>query len=205
MRHVAPGLVVVTAALTAAAAVTPAAGGASQAGTASAGKLAVLWGVTEIALADEALGVPAGRLRADLQVAARWAKAYIAQGHPAGGDTLDLYDNGAVAEADLLQAMRQAPFRPAVTPAALLSDLAAQLRIGELAARGDPFQLGTALGASDATPHAFGLYITDALYRRFGGSAAYQSFAQQQLNFALGPNGCGGPFLLAAASTFPPY
>jgi hypothetical protein len=163
----------------------------------------MLWGATEIALADEALGVPAGRLRADLQIAARWAKAYIAQGHPAGGDTLDLYDNGAVAEADLLQAMRQAPFRPVITPAALLGDLAAQLRLGELAARGDPFQLGTALGASDATPHAFGLYITNALYRRYGGSAAYQSFAQQQLNFALGANGWGSSFVVGAGSTFP--
>jgi hypothetical protein len=163
----------------------------------------MLWGATEIALAHEALGVPAGRLRADLQVAARWAKAYIAQGHPAGGDTLDLYDNGAVAEADLLQAIRQAPFRPVIPAAALLGDLAAQLRLGELAARGDPFQLGTALGASDATPHAFGLYITDVLYRRYGGSAAYQSFAQQQLNFALGANAWGSSFVVGAGSTFP--
>src|SRR3984893_6123549 len=60
----------------------------------------MLWGATEIALADQALGVPAGRLRADLQIAARWAKAYIAQGHPAGGGTLDLDAKGALAEAD---------------------------------------------------------------------------------------------------------
>ena len=53
-----------------------------------------------------------GSCSADLQVAARWAGAYIAQGHPAGGDTLNLYDNGAIAEAELLQAMRQAPPRP---------------------------------------------------------------------------------------------
>ena len=36
-----------------------------------------------------------------------WARAYIAQGHPASGDTFNLYDNGAVAEAELLQAMRR--------------------------------------------------------------------------------------------------
>ena len=51
------------------------------------------------------------------------------------------------------------------------ADRSLRTQIGELAARGDPFQLGTSLGNSDATPHAFGLYITDALYRRYGGSA----------------------------------
>jgi endoglucanase len=163
----------------------------------------MLWGAAEIALADEALGVRAGRLHADLQAAAGWARAYIAQGHPAGGDTLNLYDTGAVAEADLLQAMRQAPFPPVIAPATLLNDLAAQLRLGERAAGRDPFQLGTALGASDASPHAFGLFITSALYRRYGGSAAYQSFAQQQLNFVLGANGWGSSFVVGAGSTFP--
>ena len=66
------------------------------------------WGAAEIALADEATGAPAARLRADLLTAARWAGAYIAQGHPADGDTFNLYDDGAVAEAELLQAMQQA-------------------------------------------------------------------------------------------------
>jgi endoglucanase len=163
----------------------------------------MLWGAAEIALADEALHAPAWQLRADLQVAARWAQAYIAQGHPAGGDTLNLYDNGALGEAELLQAMRQAPLRPVIAPSALRSDLAAQLRLGEQWAKGDPFQLGTALGDSDATPHAFGLYITNALYQRYGGSDAYRAFAQQQLNFALGANGWGSSFVVGAGSTFP--
>jgi endoglucanase len=163
----------------------------------------MLWGAAEIALADEALHAPAGQTRADLQVAAQWASAYIAQGHPAGGDTLNLYDNGAVAEAELLQAMRQAPFPPVIAPSALLNDLAAQLQLGESWAKGDPFQLGTDLGPSDASPHAFGLYITNALYQRYGGSSAYQAFAQQQLNFALGANGWGSSFVVGAGSTFP--
>src|SRR5271170_5388998 len=107
----------------------------------------MLWGAAEIALADEALGAPAWQLHADLQVAAYWANQYIAQGHPAGGDTLNLYDNGAIAEAELLQAMRQAPFPPVIAPSALLDDLAAQLRVGETWAKGDPFQLGTDLGS----------------------------------------------------------
>jgi hypothetical protein len=163
----------------------------------------MLWGAAEIALADEALQVRPGRLRADLRVAARWARAYIAQGHPAGGDTLNLYDNGALGEADLLQAMREAPFRPVIAPGRLLNDLAAQLRVGKHWAKGDPFGLGTALGQSDATPHAFGLYITNALYQRYGGSTAYRSFAQQQMGFALGANAWGSSFVVGAGSTFP--
>jgi hypothetical protein len=55
---------------------------------APSGRATWLWGAAEIALADEATGAPAAQLRADLATAARWARAYIAQGHPADGDTL---------------------------------------------------------------------------------------------------------------------
>jgi endoglucanase len=168
----------------------------------------MLWGAAEIALADEATGAPAAQLRADLATAARWARAYIAQGHPANGDTFNLYDNGAVAEGELLRAMQQAgPPKSSITdpiaPSAVLDDLAAQLRTGEDWAKGDPFALGTQLGNSDATPHAFGLYITNALYEEYGGSDQFQSFAQQQLNFALGANAWGSSFVVGAGTTFP--
>ena len=166
----------------------------------------MLWGAAEIALADEATGAPVAQLSADLATAARWARAYIAQGHPADGDTFNLYDNGAVAEGELLQAMRQASgagLSPVIPPATLLADLAAQLRTGEAWAKGDPFALGTQLGPSDASPHAFGLFITDALYQEYGGSSQFASFAQQQLNFALGANAWGSSFVVGAGTVFP--
>jgi endoglucanase len=169
----------------------------------------MLWGAAEMALADEATHAPAAQLHADLEVAAHWARAYIAQGHPVGGDTLNLYDNGAIGEAELLQAMLGAHGRfsghnkPVINPQTLLSDMAAQLRLGERWAQGDPFELGTDLGPSDATPHAFGLFITNALYQHYGGSAQYAAFAQQQLNFALGGNAWGSSFVVGAGSTFP--
>src|SRR5579862_6339486 len=176
----------------------------------------MLWGAAELALADEATGAPAAQLSADLATAARWARAYIAQGHPAGGDTFNLYDDGAVAEAELLQALKQAAgqqaagqqasgagLSPVIAPATLLADLAAQLRTGEAWAKGDPFALGTQLGASDASPHAFGLFITDALYQEYGGSSQFASFAQAQLNFALGANAWGSSFVVGAGTTFP--
>src|SRR6202046_3487350 len=163
----------------------------------------MFWGATEIALADERLGVPRAQLRADLATAATWAKAYIAQGHPAGSDTLNLYDTGAIAESELLQAMRAARMAPAIAPGLLINDLAAQLQVGETWAKGDPFALGTDLGNADAAPHAFGLYVTNELYRQAGGSARYQAFAQQQLNFALGANAWGSSFVVGAGTTYP--
>jgi endoglucanase len=159
----------------------------------------MLWGAAEFALADAAAGAPAARVRADLSVAARWARAYMAQGHD---DTFNLYDTGAVAEAELIQAMRQAGDFP-VSPGTLLGDMAAQLRAGQAQVKGDPFATGTVLGASDASPHAFGLYITDALYQKYGGAGQFASFAQQQLNFALGANGWGTSFVVGAGTVFP--
>ena len=163
----------------------------------------MLWGATEIALADERLGVPRAQLRADLATAAKWARAYIAQGHPAGSDTLNLYDTGAIAESELLQAMRAARMAPAIAPRLLVNDLAAQLQVGETWAKGDPFALGTDLGPADAAPHAFGLYVTNELYRQAGGSDRYQAFAQQQLNFALGANAWGSSFVVGAGTAYP--
>jgi endoglucanase len=163
----------------------------------------MLWGAAEITLAQESLHAPAPQLASGLAAAGRWARAYLAQGHPAGGDTFNLYDTGAVAEAELLRAMRQAGVPPPVPAGALLADLAAQLRLGERYARSDPFSPGVVLGQGDATPHAFGLFITDALYQEYGGSGGYRAFAQQQLNFALGANAWGSSFVAGAGTTFP--
>jgi endoglucanase len=163
----------------------------------------MLWGGTEIALADKALNVDATRSDADLKTAGYWAEQYIRQGHSAGGDTFNLYDNGAVAEGELLQAQRELGNHSGVNAKQLLGDLAAQLRVGEGNAKGDPFQLGTQIGPNDATPHAFGLYITNAIYQHYGGSSRYASFAQQQLNFNLGANPWGSSFVVGAGTTFP--
>jgi hypothetical protein len=172
----------------------------------------MLWGAAEIALADETMHAPASRVRADLAVAARWARAYIAQGHPAGSDTLNLYDTGAVAESELLRALAHAHGAHGghvahgslgISAHALLSDIAKQLRVGEGIAKGEPFGLGTGLGTSDVTPHAFGLFSTYALYQRDGGRDNFGAFAQRQLNFVLGANGWGSSFVVGAGTTFP--
>jgi endoglucanase len=165
----------------------------------------MLWGAAEIALAAEAVHAPAPAVRSALGTAASWARAYIAQGHPAGSDTLNLYDPGAVGEAELLAALHGARGGSPVggLGRALLGDLAKQLTVAEHNAAGDPFSLGIALGGGDATPHAFGLYITDALYQRLGGPGRFAAFAQRQLDFALGANGWGSSFVVGAGSVFP--
>jgi endoglucanase len=161
----------------------------------------MLWGAAEIALASEAVHASPSGVRSSLATAATWAHAYLAQGHPAGGDTLNLYDTGAVGESELLAALHGAS--AGGLSRALLNDLAAQLTVAEHNAAGDPFGLGIQLGSGDATPHAFGLYITNALYQQAGGSGRFAAFAQQQLNFALGANGWGSSFVVGAGSTFP--
>jgi hypothetical protein len=161
----------------------------------------MLWGAAEIALAAEAVHASPSVVRSSLATATSWAHAYLAQGHPAGGDTLNLYDTGAVGESELLAALHGAS--AGGLSRALLNDLAAQLTVAEHNAAGDPFGLGIQLGSGDATPHAFGLYITNALYQHAGGSGRFAAFAQQQLNFALGANGWGSSFVVGAGSTFP--
>ncbi|HLK01438.1 MAG TPA: glycoside hydrolase family 9 protein [Streptosporangiaceae bacterium] len=159
----------------------------------------MLWGAAEIALADEAAGASPDTVTADLANAAFWAKRYLAQPH---ADTFNLYDTGAVAEAELLRAMKNAG-SAVIAPSSLLSDMAAQLRWGEAQAKSDPFHPAITVGNGDLTPHAFGTYITDALYREYGGSDQFRSFAGQQLDYALGANPWGVSFVVGAGTSFP--
>jgi endoglucanase len=163
----------------------------------------MLWGADEIAMAEQAVHAAPGAVHRELETAAYWARQYIAQGHPKGGDTLNLYDNGALGEGELLRALRHAPGRPVIAPRTLVNDLAAQLRLGEQNSAGDPFELGVKLGPNDASPHAFGLYITNALYQEYGGGHQFAAFAQQQLNYALGGNPWGASFVVGAGTTYP--
>ncbi|HYA00719.1 MAG TPA: glycoside hydrolase family 9 protein [Candidatus Binatia bacterium] len=167
----------------------------------------MLWGAAEIALAEMDLRYPRQVVQRALDAAGSWAGAYIAQGHSDadGDDTMNLYDDGAVGEADLISAIRQTGYVPEVTPDRLLEDLGDQVQLGEAYAEADadPFQLGTQLGSSDASPHAFGLYITDALYQEHGGSGRFQAFADQQIAYPLGANPWGSSFVVGAGTTFP--
>ena len=164
----------------------------------------MLWGATEIALADERLGVP----RAAAALRPRDRGAVGAGVHRAGPP-------GRLGHAEPLRQRRDRrvgaaagharvpAWRPRSRPGCSSTTWRAQLQVGEAWAKGDPFALGTDLGPADAAPHAFGLYVTNELYRQAGGSARYQAFAQQQLNFALGANAWGSSFVVGAGTVYP--
>jgi endoglucanase len=158
-------------------------------------------GGAELALAAQALHD--SRATTWLKASAHWAAAYLAS--EAGEDTLNLYDTSALAHADLIRAMRAAPDRArlAVTEQRLLADLRAQLGRGRRRAARDPFRSGVQYDDFDAAPHTFGLVATAELYRSLTHSVAYEAFATEQRNWALGGNPWGVSLMVGVGTTFP--
>jgi endoglucanase len=143
--------------------------------------------------------------RADgwLAAAAHWASEYL--GTEAGGDTLNLYDDSALAHAELVGAIRQhgRGQRLAVTPGQLTADLSDQLAIGVEHGASDPFRAGGNYDDFDVASHTFGLVATAALYRQVTGSHRYDAFATQQRNWVLGANPWGSSLMIGVGTTFP--
>jgi hypothetical protein len=157
-------------------------------------------GATELARAGYLLHDP----RADrwLATAGRWARDYLDT--EAGGDTLNLYDDSALAHAELIAAMQaRGGVRLAVTAGDLAGDLRAQLAVGVEHAAADPFRAGGNYADFDVASHTFGLVATAALYRQVTGSHRYDEFAGQQRNWVLGANPWGASLMIGVGSTFP--
>jgi endoglucanase len=156
-------------------------------------------GATEIALAEQDLGANASTY---LAAAARWAKDYIAADT---GDTFNLYDTSALAESDLLVAMKRAgAHQPlAVSRGALLADLRRQIRSGLTHSSHDPFRAGGDDDNFDVDSHTFGLISTVAMYDKATGSRAYQDFATAQRDWLFGANAWGASFMVGEGTNFP--
>ncbi|HVQ94981.1 MAG TPA: glycoside hydrolase family 9 protein [Mycobacteriales bacterium] len=135
-----------------------------------------------------------------LATAGHWASAYLAT--EAGGDTLNLYDDSALAHAELIPLLRAHRGHLAVTPARLVADLRAQLAIGQARAAADPFRAAGNYDDFDVASHTFGLVATAALYRQATGSRAYDRFASEQRNWVLGANPWGMSMMIGVGSTF---
>jgi hypothetical protein len=165
-------------------------------------------GATELYLALASGDVPAGLPHRDpmyyLQRAAHWANAYISSTED-GADTLNLYDVSGLAHYELYRAIAQAgkPTGLVVDQTRLLADLRRQAQRGVSQARSDPFGLGIAYGAGDATPHALGLALEARLYDQLSGTTTYDAFATTELNWVLGENAWGASFIVGAGSAFP--
>ena len=158
-------------------------------------------GGAELALAGQALGDP--RAGMWLHDSARWARAYLRR--EAGEDTFNLYDTSALADSDLVRAMRAArnPGRLAVTEADLIGELRAQLDRAVARADHDPFDAGAIYDDFDAAPHTFGLIVTASLYRELTGDDRYDAFATAQRDWALGDNAWGVSLMVGVGTTFP--
>ena len=155
-------------------------------------------GAAEIARAAQRLGQPAS---AYLAGSAHWAKRYL---RLRSGDTLNLYDVGALAHASLADAMSAVPHGALeVSRRQLTHDLARQLRTGVHQARHDPFGAPVDVTEFDANSHSFGLVATAALHERLTGSHRFRSFATRVRTWLLGGNPWGVSAMVGIGTSYP--
>jgi endoglucanase len=158
-------------------------------------------GATELARA--AFLLHDSRAQRWLGTAAFWGQQYLA--HEAGGDTLNLYDDSAVAHADLIPLIRAHATKASVRRVAprLLADLRAQINRGVAHAKADEFAAGGNDDDFDVASHTFGLVATAALYERVTGSHAFDAFGTSQRDWVLGGNAWGASMMIGVGTTYP--
>ena len=156
-------------------------------------------GGAELALAAQKLGHSPSSYLSD---AATYAKDYIASDT---GDTFNLYDNSALAHADLIKAIAAAgnPSGLAVTPATLTADLKRQVQSAASKAAADVFHAGGNYADFDVDAHTFGFLTEEALYRQASGDKSFDAFATEQRDWLLGANPWGLAFMVGEGSNFP--
>ncbi len=155
-------------------------------------------GGAEIARAAQRLGFPAAPYLAS---SAHWAKRYLKL---RSGDTLNLYDVGALAHASLADAMAEVPHDTLeVTRRELTKDVARQLQIGVRQARHDAFGAPVDVTEFDANSHSFGLVASAAIYERLTGSHRFRSFATRVRTWLLGGNPWGVSAMVGIGTSYP--
>jgi endoglucanase len=160
-------------------------------------------GATEIARAQQDLGDASSVYLPYITQAATWASDYI--NDDSGQDTLNLYDVSALAHADLVAAIAAAgnPTGLAVTSAALIADLKAQVASAASTSASDIFREGGDYTNFDVDSHTFGFISTEALYQRASGDTEYAAFAGEQRDWLLGGNAWGTSFMAGVGTTYP--
>jgi endoglucanase len=155
-------------------------------------------GGAEIARAAQRLGLAAAPYLAS---SAHWAKRYLKL---RSGDTLNLYDVGALAHVSLADAMAEVPHGTLeVTRRQLTRDLARQLQVGVRQARHDAFGAPVDVTEFDANSHSFGLVASAALYERLTGSHRFRSFATRVRTWLLGGNPWGVSAMVGIGTSYP--
>jgi endoglucanase len=171
----------------------------------------MMLGATELARALQEAGHPSA-LPAGLPVrsaatylrdAATWASAWI-HSKQALADTLNLYDVSALADYELVLAIRgQHATGLAVTTAQLLADLRGQIEKGIHIGAKDPFRFGFAWDQWDTTTHGAGLTVMADEYDALVGRPVYAAWAQRWLDDILGSNAWGVSLIVGDGTVFP--
>jgi endoglucanase len=171
----------------------------------------MMLGATELARALQEAGHPVA-LPAGLPVrsaatylrdAASWASAWI-HSQQALGDTLNLYDVSALADYELVLAIRdQHAAGLAVTTAQLLAGLRGQIQKGITTAAGDPFGFGFAWDQWDTTTHGAGLAVMADEYDALAGRPVYAAWGQRWLDDILGSNAWGVSLIVGDGTVYP--
>jgi endoglucanase len=171
----------------------------------------MMLGATELARALQEAGHPAAlpaglpvrSARPYLRDAAAWASAWI-HSKQALADTLNLYDVSALADYELVLAIRgQHATGLAVTTAQLLADLRGQIEKGIHIGAKDPFRFGFAWDQWDTTTHGAGLTVMADEYDALAGRPVYASWAQRWLDDILGSNAWGVSLIVGDGTVFP--
>jgi hypothetical protein len=155
-------------------------------------------GTAEAALAAERLHRPA---RHWLEQSAHWARQYF---RTERGDTFNLYDDSALAHADLVRALRgRSQHGLAVGRTALLADLARQLRGAAQHAQHDPFFASGDVDNFDVDSHTFGVIAMAGWYHQLTGRHTFDRLAAEERNWLFGTNAWGVSFMVGIGTTFP--
>lgn len=174
----------------------------------------MMLGATELALALRPSGgtghqvrLPAGLPVRSASVyltdAARWAREWIA-GTGAVSDTLNLYDVSALADYELYRAIGHDRARHlAITRAALLANLRAQIGRAIRIGAKDPFEFGFAWNQWDTTTHGLGMSVMANEYDALAGRPVYAAWGQRQLDNVLGANPWGVSLIVGDGTVFP--
>jgi endoglucanase len=185
----------------------------------------MMLGATELALAlrpssqagHEArlpAGLPVKSASVYLADAARWANQWI-NGKGAVSDTLNLYDVSALADYELYRAIGHGggssaghgagsgPASLAITRAALLANLRAQIQRAIGIGAKDPFGFGFSWNQWDTTTHGLGMSVMADEYDALVHRPAYAAWGQRQLDNVLGANPWGVSLIVGDGTVFP--
>ena len=148
-------------------------------------------------------GLPVRSAGTYLRDAAAWAGAWI-HSKQALSDTLNLYDVSALADYELVLAIRaQHASGLAVTRAQLMADLRGQIEKGIHIAAPDPFGFGFAWDQWDTTTHGAGLTVMADEYDALAGRPVYAAWAQRWLDDILGSNAWGVSLIVGDGTVYP--